>query len=336
MNRMLTLIAGALAMIAAPAAAEKIKPDIAEYQAIELKKLVSGKQVLDPAKAYIFINAPRNRTNGVFLKTPNADEIANYEAKWREEFADELEKYPNKLKRWEIAKESGRQRGEKPEAPTEESFSIPPIDTRMVVNFGPQYIFDKSEGEDKRFSYVIEVEPGEYTYFGPLLSLADGQVFGQCFCMGSVKFEAKAGQITSLGDFLSLDWADRTALEQSTFERELLPDRPAVPTDWSVPETLNALPAAQAELRASGKRNNFYRALVGRIPPVPGVLAYDRDKPIDLIGLAEQRAREAAEAEAAARAAAEEVAAAAAAEAAAGAEAEGEGDEPLATPDPAR
>ena len=40
--------------------------------------------------------------------------------------------------------------------------------------------------------------------------------------MGSVKFEAKAGQITSLGDFLSLGWADRAALEQSTFERELL------------------------------------------------------------------------------------------------------------------
>lgn len=335
MNRMMTLIAGALATIAAPAAAEKIKPDIAEYQAIELKKLTSGKQVLDPAKAYIFINAPRNRTNGVFLKTPNADEIANYEAKWREEFAEALAKYPKKIATYEAAAKAGRPPKEKPVEPTEESFSIPPIDNRMVVNFGPQYIFDKSDGEDKRFSYLIEVEPGEYTYFGPLMQLPDGQVFGQCYCMGSVKFEAKPGQITSLGDFLSLDWADRKALEQSTFERELLPDRPAQPTDWSVPESLNALPAAQAELRASGKRNNFFRALVGRIPPVPGVLAYNRDVPVDLIGLAEQRAREAAEAEAAALAMAEQAAAAAAAEAESAVQGAG-GGEPLATPDPAR
>ena len=85
--------------------------------------------------------------------------------------------------------------------------------------------------------------------------------------------------------------ADRAALEQSTFERTLLPDRPAKPTDWSVPDSLAKYPHAQAELRASGKRNNFLSALVGRIPPVPGVLAYDRDVPVDLVGLAEQNAR---------------------------------------------
>lgn len=290
MKRIINLIAAALAFAAAPAAAQKLKPDVAEYKAVELKSIVAGKQKIDPAKAYIYIRSPQNRAQGIFLKTPNEAEIANYEAKWREELADARKDYPGKLKRWEVDAQTGRKRGDKPVEPTEESFAIDPIDYRMIVSFGPQFVFDKTEGADKSFSYLVELEPGEYTYHGPIFYLPGTQVFGQCFCMGSVRFEAKAGQITSLGDFLSLGWADRAALEQSTIERKLLPDRPAKATDWSVPASLASYPTVQAELRAAGKRNNFLRALVGRIPSVPGVLAYDRDVPLDLIGLAEPEA----------------------------------------------
>lgn len=303
MKRILFLIAGALALAATPVAAQKVKPDLAESRAIELKNLTSGKAKIDPAKAYIFVRSPGNRSNGVFLKTPSAEEIANYETKWREEFAEAQADYPKDLKRYEAAKQTGRPPKEKPVEPTEQSFAIDPIELRMIVGYGPQFIFDKTEGEDKSFSYLIEVEPGEYTYLGPILYLPGTPVLGVCYCMGSVKFEAKAGQITSLGDFFSLSWADRAALEQSTFERELLPDRPAEPTDWSIPQSLAQYPNAKAELRAAGKRNNFLRALVGRIPPVPGVLAYNRDVPVDLVGLAEAKAK--ADAEAAAQAQAE-------------------------------
>ena len=319
MKRVMTMIAGALALAATPSAAEKIKPDIAEYMAIELKNVVSGKEKIDPAKAYIFIRSPQNRAQGIFLKTPGPEEIANYEAKWREEFAEAKEDYPKKLKTYQALAESGRRPKEKPVEPTEESFAIDPIEYRMIVSFGPQFVFDKTDGPDKSFSYLIEVEPGEYTYHGPIFYLPGSPVMGPCMCMGSVKFEAKAGQITSLGDFLSLGWADRAALEQSTFERELLPDSPAKPTDWSIPESLAKYPNAKAELRAAGKRNNFLQALVGRLPPVPGVLAYNRDIPVDLVGLAEQKAKAKAEAEAAAAAAAAEAQAKAEAEAAAAA-----------------
>lgn len=297
MKRVMTMIAGALALAATPAAAaEKLKPDIAQYMAIELKNVISGKEKIDPAKAYIYIRSPQNRTQGIFLKTPSPEEIANYEAKWREEFAEAKEDYPKKMKTYEAAAKSGRPLKNKPVEPTEASFAIDPIEYRMIVSFGPQFVFDKTEGPDKTFSYLIEVEPGEYTYHGPIFYLPGSPVMGACICMGSVKFEAKAGQITSLGDFLSLGWADRAALEQSTFERELLPDRPAKPTDWSIPVSLAQYPGAKAELRAAGKRNNFLSALVGRLPPVPGVLAYNRDVPIDLVGLAEAKAKaEAAE-----------------------------------------
>jgi hypothetical protein len=160
----------------------------------------------------------------------------------------------------------------------------------MLVQFGPKSFFDRSDGPNRSFTYLIEVEPGEYTYLGPMQVDWNAGTSGKCYCMGSVKFEAKAGQITSLGDFLSLRWADREALMQTTIYPASLPDRLAAPTDWSVPESLAQYPHAKAELRAAGRRDNFFKALVGRIPPVPGVLAYDRDKVIDLVGLAEAEA----------------------------------------------
>ena len=38
----------------------------------------------------------------------------------------------------------------------------------------------------------------------------------------------------------------------------------------------------RADWRAAGKIDNFYGLLIGRMPPVPGVLAYERDTVIDL------------------------------------------------------
>ncbi len=41
-------------------------------------------------------------------------------------------------------------------------------------------------------------------------------------------------------------------------------------------------PAARAEFSAVGKINNFYGQMVARIAPIDGVIAYDRDRVIDL------------------------------------------------------
>ncbi len=259
MTRIMTLIAVALALVAAPLAAQTRAPIRAEYRDIELKHLLSGKARIDPAKAYIFIRSPEGRAAGTFVKTPTPAEIASYEA----------------------GDTSGRWFSNVPW----------PIDVRLLASFGPKSFFDRSGGANGSFTYLIEVEPGEYTYLGPMIVSLNIPTPGECFCMGSVKFEAKAGQITSLGDFLSLGWADHEALMQTTIDPASLPDRPAVPTDWSVPESLAQYPHAKAELHAAGRRDNFFNALVGRIPPVPGVLAYDRDVVIDLIGLTEAETR---------------------------------------------
>jgi hypothetical protein len=261
MTRIVILFAAALAVVAAPLSAQTPGQVWAEHKDIELKHLRSGKARIDPAKAYIFVRSPQGRAEGTFVKTPTPAEIASYEA--------------DPIRRWRS--------------------NVPwPIDVRLLASFGPKSFFDRSGGANGSFTYLIEVEPGEYTYLGPMIVSINIPTPGECYCMGSVKFEAKAGQITSLGDFLSLGWADREALMQTTIDPASLPDRPAVPTDWSVPESLAQYPHAKAELRAAGRRDNFFNALVGRIPPVPGVLAYDRDVVIDLVGLNEVEARAAA------------------------------------------
>jgi hypothetical protein len=258
MNRAAILIAFALAMLAAPLSAQTRETPRADHKPIMLRQLLSGKERIDPAKAYIFIRSPQGRAAGTFLKTPTPAEIAHHEANPQGRF---LKRLPY------------------------------PIDVNMTVTFGPKSFFDRSGGPDGSFTYLTEVEPGEYTYLGPMIVTTDGPAPGECYCMGSVKFEAKAGQITSLGDFLDLGWADREALMQTTIYPESLPNRRPVPTDWSVPESLAQYPHAKAELRAAGRRDNFFNALVGRIPPVPGVLAYDRDVVIDLVAQAEAEAR---------------------------------------------
>lgn len=257
MTRMITLIAAALAMLAAPLSAQTRETPRADHKPIMLRQLLSGKARIDPAKAYIFVRSPEGRAAGTFLKTPTPAEIAHHEAN------------PQR-----------RLYGRDPY----------PIDANMTVTFGPKSFFDRSGRPDGSFTYLTEVEPGEYTYLGPMIVTTHGPAPGECYCMGSVKFVAKAGQITSLGDFLSLGWADRKALMQTTIDPASIPDRPAAPTDWSVPDSLAQYPHAKAELRAVGRRDNFFNALVGRIPPVPGVLAYDRDAVIDLVAQAEAEA----------------------------------------------
>lgn len=290
--------------------------DEISYGAIELNHLESGKETLSADRGYIFMHAPV-RATGMFFKTPNAEDIAEYEADWREELTEEREKYERRFERWERARERGDAgESDRPIEPTEETFSIGAIELRHNIVIGPQYVYDKGRRADneKYFEYLHAVEPGEYTYYGPL-SFAGNAYVGACNCMGSIKFEVKAGEITSIGDMMLERWAGDDAMRQASAFYEGEGGRIPQPIDFSASSTLDALPVVEADFRAAGKMNNHFRAGVRRLPPMAGVLRYERDTVIDV--KAEIAAAEAAEAEAlaaaeAAKRAEEEAAAAAA------------------------
>lgn len=287
-----------------------------DYRAIEEKQLASGKRTIEADKAYIFIRSKQVRTQGLFIKTPDAGELSEYEAEWREKFAKAQKRYPGRLRRYEedIKIWNRRRRGNKPERPvepTEENFSIGALETRMLMSFGPQFVFNKGkdENEEKFFTYLQEVEPGEYTYYGAIFYIPNSSVAGTCMCMGSVKFEARAGEIVNLGDFLQMGWVSDEAANMTSVVADELAGRTPQPIDYTLPSSLEEITHAPVELSAAGKQNNFFGIMIGRMPPIEGVLGYDRDTVIDL--------RELARIEAETAQAAEEAAAAAAAQAAA-------------------
>ena len=132
------------------------------------------------------------------------------------------------------------------------------------------------------------MKPGVYTYYGSVFFAPNGGYAGVCDCMGTIKFKAGAGKITNLGDFLGLHWATSDELKQSSYPASSgeIPWDP-VPVDYALPDSLSSWPSVKPEFRAAGKMDNFYGIRIGRFPPLPSVLAYDRDKVIDLKAKAE-------------------------------------------------
>lgn len=288
----------ALATFVLAVAAGFAMPALAAAEAIEEKKLATGKQKLDPASGYIFVQA-NYRTFGTFLRVPDDSTRAEYKKDWDEAFAKALKKYPGRVKDWEaavqVAKQTKKPLPERPVEPSPENFSIDPIELRDLVAFGPMYIYSKDEASS-RFNYLTAVKPGTYIYYGPVLMQPGVATGGICYCMGTVRFEVKPGVITDLGNFLIAapeqvkNWdvanvaAWRRAEEKAAKKGEAVeppfPARPALA--YGVPSSLKALPAVQAEFQAHGKLNNYYALMFTRIAPIPGVLAYRRDTVINL------------------------------------------------------
>jgi hypothetical protein len=176
---------------------------VASAQSIKEKDLVSGKEKLDPASGYILIST-LTELHGTFLRIPDAGDWAAYRAA-RDRALDAAKKdYRGQLAAWQrdsdLAVSSGRKPKPQPIEPNESTFSIGPIEQFMRVQFGID-TFSK----DKKvpiYRYLLGVKPGTYIWYGPTFPGVAFVAPDYCYCMGSVKFEVKAGVITDLGDFL--------------------------------------------------------------------------------------------------------------------------------------
>jgi hypothetical protein len=273
------------------AAALALFPTVVSADAVEEKNIVSGKAKLDPAQGYIFLQAP-TRTFGLFLRQPDDATRADYQKDWDEAFEKARKKYERDLKSWEnkvkLAKDGGTPAPAKPVEVTRETFSIGPILLRDMVSFGPMFVYTKS---DTLYTYLNAVKPGVYIYYGPLLYGPAQPPAGQCYCMGTVQFEVKAGQITDLGNALmalpvptvpySVGTQAMLLQNQERAAKGKGPVWAAPQLAFGVPDSLKALPAVQVEFHASGKLNNYFGVPIDRMPPIPGILSYRRDTVID-------------------------------------------------------
>lgn len=233
---------------------------------------------LSSGKAYIVYDIVEGKFDVFFLRSMTEEELV--------QFADNRSAA--------LIEERARLRKKRDGAPgvsdeellPDEAFPFADENILNLVRLDSGRVFEKKDGVR---TYVVEVPPGEYTVFGAGI---DGFRSGTCMCMGSVKFEARSGEITDLGAVLIAAEDGKTSIpELAPFDspeyirRKALPFimsvRPPVEGD-SVPAKFAEMPVRRVEYHAADKMPNFLGMLINRMPPIDGVLSYEGDKVIDV------------------------------------------------------
>lgn len=251
---------------------------------IEKTRLADASQKLDATRGYIAIS-DHQRLFGTFLRVPDDETMAAYRADVVKAMAKAKKHYASALETWEADVKTAAQLKQpapaKPVEPTEETLGVMVPELRDMVTIGPMFIFAKDASS---FTYLHEVKPGTYVYYGGLMAAPSGALMGACTCMGTVAFEVKAGVVTDLGNTLNqqaeIDPHAVLMTGKPTDVKLLEKQRAKGPTAGveGLPQGWDVVPA---EFHAYRKINNYYGVFVTRVGAIPGVLAYHRDKVVD-------------------------------------------------------
>ncbi|WEK48107.1 MAG: hypothetical protein P0Y56_07375 [Candidatus Andeanibacterium colombiense] len=242
---------------------------------------------LDPAKAYVLVQTAAALPITLFAR-PSEEERAND----RQERAAALEKQHARWVKnhasWARTMQALKDHPEadkpkEPVEPTEDSFAWAALETKKMIMIGPLNRFSKGE---KAALYLTEVPPGEYIFYG---TISAG--LGTCACMGTVWFDVVPGKVTTLrydygfadkdGRPLDTDGGFPEGVDRNdALVRALMILSPAdggakdprIPADMFAAADFHAMPTLP----------NWFGAEINRLQPIPGVLAYRRDKVIDL------------------------------------------------------
>jgi len=193
-------------------------------------------------------------------------------AKAQKKFQRDLKNYERDNRDWNSGDINDRKMiGRKPERPAEitiDSVAMSPIEMANIVVVSRKPVI--AEDSSGLRTYLVQVKPGTYTLTGAA-GMVGGIGVGNCFCMGTLSFVARAGQILDAGTI-----------------RGSAKDYFASPTFTPPGTQLGAIPqlaGRQSEPAAMipvGKIANIRSAPVTRVNPVPGLLAYERDIPLDV------------------------------------------------------
>ncbi len=135
---------------------------------------------------------------------------------------------------------------------------------------------------------LLEVPPGSYILYG--ITIGGGGLI-TCNCLGTVRFDARAGVITDIGSL----YADKVHkpspiphlednLGPSMFQYGLVLGAALVPPDAAtpVPASLGALPREPARFEVVGAYYEPGAGGINRLAPIPGLLGYDHGRAVDL------------------------------------------------------
>lgn len=141
---------------------------------------------------------------------------------------------------------------------------------------------------DGKIHYALaEVPPGDYILYGTGVR---GGIF-QCYCFGTVGFSASAGNVTDLGAlfFVKSSKASETPalaslpnLNLSAFINHYFTWLRRPDDREKLPAEFDGVPKIAAKLQAVGTFVDTLPVMASQLPPIPGVLAYDRGRVIDV------------------------------------------------------
>jgi hypothetical protein len=135
---------------------------------------------------------------------------------------------------------------------------------------------------------LLQVPPGTYILYGITVG---GRGLVTCNCLGTVRFDAKAGVITDIGSL----YADKVHkpspiphlednLGPSMFQYGFVLGEALVPADAAtpVPASLRALAIEPARFEVVGEYYEPGAGNINRLAPIPGLLGYQRGRAVDL------------------------------------------------------
>ena len=170
----------------------------------------------------------------------------------------------------------------------------PPIDAFVFDYKGRPDLYELPSGKwlaqnGKIATVLAEVTPGDYVFYGE----GYGGFLYECMCLGTVGFSAPAGQVTDLGTMLiayaarpspipelagEVDLGPSAMMDYALFAVALRPQH----NGEGIPDGIDAAKVMPARLHAIGTFVEPYSQLINRLAPIPGVLAYDAGRVIDV------------------------------------------------------
>jgi hypothetical protein len=234
-----------------------------------------------PGMSYIFFRSAE-RLDVQFVREASAAERAEYQAARDAAYVQARSRFERQFARWQREETQCRgndaaycrYRPDRPADVTPETFAYPPLEMVNMLPIARNPQFTRAEGE---YTYLMAVRPGTYILYGAIAATDDGPV-GVCLCMGSVRFDVPEGRIVDVGEIRYSPDRTREVPRRNMTSQFLVP----ATADSPRPDRLAGLTVVPAELRAAGKMPNFSAVEIDRHPPIEGVLAYERDRVVDL------------------------------------------------------
>lgn len=245
-----------------------------QYRQFKEKDVVQ----VDSTKAYIVIRSDYPMGIELFRAIEPADR-AFWESQRLEAFTKAQKKFQRDLKNYERDNNDWNRGdihdrkmiGRTPERPAEltlENVAMAPIELGNFITVARKPLI--AEDSSGLRTYLVQVQPGTYTLSGAA-AMYGAIGSGNCFCMGTLGFVVRPGQIVDVG---TIRGSAKDYFASPTYTAASA--RPA-----SIPQ-LTGRTIEPAAMVPVGKVANVRAVPVTRISPIAGVLAYDRDIPLDV------------------------------------------------------